>query len=333
MTDGVHIPVMLEEVLSALSPQDGGIYVDGTFGGGGYARGILGEADCQVLGIDRDGATIAAAAPMLKAYGGRLALMHGRYSAMETLGQEAGIEGVDGVVLDLGVSSIQLDDPERGFSFLHDGPLDMRMGGAEDAECQSAADLVNGASEASLKRILSRYGEEKRAGAIAKAIVTRRREAPFMRTLELADLVEGVLGRTPRGEAHAATRTFQALRVAVNGELRDLGAALSAAERLLKPGGRLVVVSFHSLEDRIVKTFLVERCGQAPQGSRHAPPVPTKAKPSFVPVVKGVLSPSDAEVTANPRARSAKLRAGARTSAPAWGEDLAALGIEEDDGI
>ncbi len=328
---GVHIPVMLEEVLSLIAPTDGGVFLDGTFGGGGYARGILGEADCKVIGIDRDGAALAAAAPMVKAFGGRLILAHGRYGTMEGLCQEAGEHSLDGIVLDLGVSSIQLDDPDRGFSFLRDGPLDMRMGGAEDTDSPTAADLVNTLDEADLRRILFRYGEERRAGAVVKAIATRRKERPFSTTLDLAGLVEGVLGMTPRGEAHAATRTFQALRIAVNGELLDLALALGAAERLLAPGGRLVIVSFHSLEDRIVKTFLTHRCGLAPQGSRHAPPRPAGDEPSFRLLVKGVKGPGDAEVDSNPRARSAKLRAAQRTSAPAWAQDLAQLGIEEDD--
>ncbi len=328
---GVHIPVMLEEVLALMAPQTGGLYVDGTFGGGGYTRGMLGEADCRVVGIDRDGAALSHAAPMVKAYNGRLILKHGRYAAMETLCAEEKIEAADGVVLDLGVSSIQLDDPDRGFSFLHDGPLDMRMGGESEPDSPSAADLVNTLSESELRRILFRYGEERRAGTVARAIVERRGEAAFERTLELASLVERVLGATPRGEAHAATRTFQALRIAVNGELVDLALALSAAERLLAPGGRLVIVSFHSLEDRIVKTFLTHRCGNAPQGSRHAPPVPVEDKPSFRLLVKGVRTPGEAEVAANPRSRSAKLRAAQRTTAPAWAEDLSQLGIEEED--
>ncbi len=328
---GVHIPVMLEEVLALMAPRHGGLYVDGTFGGGGYTRGILGEADCRVIGIDRDGVALSHAAPMVKAYDGRLVLKHGRYAAMEALCQQEGVAAADGVVLDLGVSSIQLDDADRGFSFMHDGPLDMRMGGTGEPDSPSAADLVNTLSEADLRRILFRYGEERRAGAVARAIVERRAETPFSRTLDLAGLVEGVLGATPRGEAHAATRTFQALRIAVNAELADLAQALSAAERLLAPGGRLVIVSFHSLEDRIVKTFLTHRCGHAPQGSRHAPPAPVQDDPSFRLLIKGVRTPGEAELASNPRSRSAKMRAAQRTAAPPWAEDLSQLGIEEED--
>ncbi len=330
-TGNAHIPVMLGEVLEDLRPTDGAVLVDGTFGGGGYTRALLGQADTRVIGLDRDGAVLAAAAPMRKAFGERLTLVHGRFADMDRLLKEAGVDAVDGVVLDLGVSSIQLDTPERGFSFMRDGPLDMRMGGSQEADTRSAADVVNTESAARLRSILSRYGEERRARAISEAIVARRAEAPFTRTLDLAGLVERVLGRGRKGEIHPATRTFQGLRIYVNRELDELVRALFAAERLLRAGGRLVVVSFHSLEDRIVKTFLTARTGRGGQGSRHAPPTAEATRaPSFTPVVKGVRKPSEAEVADNPRARSAKLRAAERSAALPWPEDWASYNLLED---
>ncbi len=323
-----HVPVLRDEATGLLAPREGGVYVDGTFGAGGYARAILSVPDTRVIGIDRDPDAIAAGRAMEKAFPSRLTLLQGRFSRMEELLAEIDLEAVDGVVLDLGVSSMQLDDPQRGFSFLRDGPLDMRM----ERRGPSAADVVNSASEKELADILWLYGEERRARAIARAIVRRRKAAPIRTTAELAAIVEGVLGpkRKP-GQAHPATRTFQALRIHVNGELREVADGLAAAERILKPGGRLSVVSFHSLEDRIVKRFLARRTGRAGRPSRHLPDVPGP-EPSFVDLAPGGISPSEEEVAANPRARSARLRGGERTHAPAIPLDFRALGMPEPHG-
>jgi len=307
-----HRPVMLAEVLSALSPADGGIYVDGTFGAGGYTRAILEAADCRVYAIDRDPEAIQHGAELEARYPGRLTLIEGRFSELGALLARHGVRAVDGVVLDLGVSSMQLDRPERGFSFQREGPLDMRMG----AGGRSAADLVNELPEAELHRIIAVYGEERHARRIAKAIVRRRMASPITSTGELARLVEDVAGRMPGGEKlHPATRTFQALRIEVNEELDELEEALVAAESALAPGGRLVVVSFHSLEDRIVKRFLAGRLESRARPSRHAPPAEPRNAPTFEPLHRGVRQPTQAEIASNPRARSAKLRAAVRTSA------------------
>ncbi len=308
-----HVPVMLREVLAQLAPRDGGIYVDGTFGAGGYTRGILATAGAQVYAIDRDPVAIAAGQAMVDGYKGRLTLLQGRFSQMEALLAEQGVTAVDGVVLDIGVSSMQLDQAERGFSFLRDGPLDMRMGGSGP----TAADLVNRLPPDTLANIIYIFGEETRSRAIARAIVAARGEAPITTTAGLVAAVERATGRQrPQDRTHPATRTFQALRIHVNGELDELVAALHAAERLLAPGGRLVVVTFHSLEDRIVKRFFASRCGKLPAGSRHAPSSDDAAAPSFELLFKGHLEAEPDESSANPRARSAKLRAAQRTSAP-----------------
>ncbi len=313
-TDPRHRPVMLAEVLAALSPAEGGIYVDGTFGAGGYTRAILETADCRVYAIDRDPTAIREGEALQAKYAGRLTLIEGRFSDMAALLAERGIDAVDGVVLDLGVSSMQLDREERGFSFQKDGPLDMRMGGSG----RTAADLVNELPEAELHRIIAVYGEERRARAIAKAIARARKVRPIITTRELARLVEEVLGRMPGVEKlHPATRTFQALRIEVNEELDELAHALAAAESVLAPGGRLVVVSFHSLEDRIVKRFLAERIEGRARPSRHAPPAGPAPEPTFQLLVKGAAQPTEAEIEVNPRARSARLRAAVRTAAPA----------------
>lgn len=323
-----HVPVLLAPMLEALAPRDGAIYVDGTFGAGGYARALLDSAACRVIGIDRDPTAVARGKAMEPFYAGRLLVMQGRFAEMEALLDRCAIAAVDGIALDLGVSSMQLDEAERGFSFQKDGPLDMRM---ED-EGPTAADVVNGASERELVHILRRYGEERQAGRIARAILAARAEAPVLRTRALAEIVERAIGRGPRREhgpaIHPATRTFQALRIAVNRELEELAQGLAAAERLLRPGGRLAVVSFHSLEDRIVKRFLSARSGRAPQPSRHAPPAGAAAAPSFHLLFQGARQPDEAEIAANPRARSARLRAASRTEAPAWPFDAAALGVE-----
>ena len=303
-----HVPVMLAEVLDALRPRDGGVYVDGTFGAGGYTRAILEAANTRVIAIDRDPSAISAGEALAAHFAGRLTLRHGRFAAMEELVAEP----VDGVVLDIGVSSMQLDEAGRGFSFLRDGPLDMRMAQAGT----SAADAVNTLPQETLSNIIYIFGEEPKARAIARAIVTARAEAPITTTFALVRAIERATGRPRPDKIHPATRTFQALRIHVNGELDELVEALHAAERLLKPGGRLVVVTFHSLEDRIVKRFFASRSGRLPAGSRHLPDRQQGPEPSFDLPFKGHLGASDEEAARNPRARSAKLRAGIRTTAP-----------------
>jgi 16S rRNA (cytosine1402-N4)-methyltransferase len=315
-----HVPVLLAEVLEALGPVAGKRVVDATFGAGGYTRAFL-ERGANVIAFDRDPTAIAAGADLVAEAAGRLALIEAPFGEMEEALAARGFAHVDAVVFDLGVSSMQLDRAERGFSFRFDGPLDMRMGAAGP----SAADLVATLSERALADVLYAYGEERRSRAIAAAIVRARAAAPFATTRALADIVAGVLGRGKPGEAHPATRTFQALRIAVNRELEQVAAGLIAAERLLAPGGRLVVVTFHSLEDRIAKTFMAER-SKTSAGSRHLPAVEARV-PSFMPVTRKAVEPTDAEVAANPRARSAKLRAAERGSAPAHPADLDALGI------
>ena len=304
-----HVPVMLAEVLDALGPRDGATYVDGTFGAGGYTRAILDAADTRVLAIDRDPSAIRAGQALAEAYGGRLSLLEGRFGDMEAL---VGDVPVDGIVLDIGVSSMQLDQAERGFSFLRDGPLDMRM--AQSGP--SAADAVNSLPQEALSNIIYVFGEEPKARAIARAIVAARAEAPITTTFGLVKAIERVTGRPRPDRIHPATRTFQALRIHVNGELDELVEALHAAERMLGPGGRLAVVTFHSLEDRIVKRFFASRGGRLPSGSRHLPGALAGPEPSFELVHKGHVGASEEEARRNPRARSAKLRAGIRTAAP-----------------
>ena len=310
-----HISVLLDEVVDALSPRDGGVYVDGTFGAGGYARAILARADCRVWGIDRDPEAIERGRKLALAYPGRLDIVEGRFGDMDRLLAEHGVESVDGVALDIGVSSPQIDEPERGFSFRFDGPLDMRMG----RDGPTAADVVNTAEADELADIIFHYGEERMARRVARAIVAARQTAPFTRTKQLADLVRSVV---PKGKGDAidpATRTFQALRIHVNDELGELRRGLAAAESLLKPGGRLAVVSFHSLEDREVKTFLKERSSLPPSPSRHAPSLAADARsPSFRLLSRKPIVPTESEAHSNPRARSARLRAAERTAAPAY---------------
>src|ERR1700744_29559 len=301
-----HLPVMLSEVIEALAPRDGGHYIDGTFGGGGYTRAILEAADCTVLGIDRDPDAIARGRELAKEFGGRLTMMQGEFSAMDEL---AGENSSDGVVLDLGVSSFQFDQAERGFSFREDGPLDMRM----SKSGPSAADVVNTAEEDDLTRILRDLGEEKFARRVARAIIAAR---PLSRTAELADVVSKALGPAAlRQPIHPATRTFQALRIHVNDELGELERGLEAAERVLKSGGRVVVVAFHSLEDRIVKRFFTERGKPAPAGSRHAPVATPSRQQTFRLVTSKPQMPTEAETAQNPRARSARLRAAEKLAA------------------
>ncbi|HUO21892.1 MAG TPA: 16S rRNA (cytosine(1402)-N(4))-methyltransferase RsmH [Caulobacteraceae bacterium] len=315
MSEPEHRSVLLDEVISCIAPRPGLRVVDGTFGAGGYSRALL-DAGCQVLAIDRDPAAARFAEPMAAAYPGRFSLAEGRFSEMEGCLEDAGWPACEGVALDLGVSSMQLDQAERGFSFMRDGPLDMRM----ESDGQSAADLVNTAEASELARIFWLYGEERASRHIANVIVRRRASQPFERTIDLAETVERALGGRRGAPTHPATRVFQALRIAVNDELGELEAGLAAAERALATGGRLAVVTFHSLEDRIVKAFFTERAGRTPSGSRHLPPAKAGPDPTFVLLFNGVRGPSDAEIAANPRARSAKLRAGERTAAPAWKE-------------
>jgi len=304
-----HVSVLLHEVVEALASGPGDTIVDGTFGAGGYTRAIL-KTGAKVVAFDRDPSVIAFARDLPA---DRFRFVEGRFSDMDEVLGEA---SVDGVALDLGVSSMQLDQAERGFSFMQDGPLDMRMGG----DGPTAAEIVNTADPAELARIIFVYGEERESRRIARAIARRRAEQPFSRTLELAEFVEQALGGRRGAKIHPATRTFQGLRIAVNEELSELEAGLAAAERALKAGGRLCVVTFHSLEDRIVKSFLSVRAGRTPSGSRHAPPLAKGPAPSFQLLFKGARSPSEAETKANPRARSAKLRAAVRTDAPVWKE-------------
>jgi 16S rRNA (cytosine1402-N4)-methyltransferase len=311
-----HVPVLVQEVVAHLNLREGGTYIDGTFGAGGYSRALLAAADCKVIAIDRDHAAIAAGAPMVEESRGRLVLVEGKFSNLDDAAEGAG--SIDGVVLDLGVSSLQLDTPERGFSFRLDGPLDMRMGGGG----ASAADIIANASERDLSTIIAVLGEERRARAVARAVVHARAERSIDTTCSLAEIVGRVVHHHP-GDIHPATRTFQALRMFVNDELGELVHALAAAERVLKAGGRLVVVSFHSLEDRIVKTFFTSRSG-VQGGSRHRPEA-VKSPATFRVLTKRPLVPSGSEVAANPRARSAKLRAGERTKAPAQSTDMSAL--------
>lgn len=307
-----HVPVLVREVVDALRPRAGGSYCDGTFGAGGYTRAILEAApDTRVVALDRDPSAILGGYALVAAMAGRLTLVQSRFGELDEVARAHGFTPLDGVVLDIGVSSMQLDDAERGFSFRHDGPLDMRM----ESAGESASDLVNTLAESALADVIYEYGEERRSRAVARAIVAARREAPITTTKRLADIVSSVVRSAP-GDIHPATRTFQALRIAVNDELGELEAALEAAERALATGGRLVVVTFHSLEDRIVKRFLAERSGREAAPSRHAPaaagPVPTFQLAGRKPVTAG-----EEELRANPRARSAKLRAAIRTEAPA----------------
>ena len=311
MTDPRHTPVLLAEVIEALAPADGHRYVDATFGAGGYTAAILDAAHCHVTAIDRDPDAIAEGAALASARTNRLTLVQGRFGEIETLVPQA----VDGFAFDLGVSSMQLDRAERGFSFRFEGPLDMRMGRSG----RSAADLVNTAEESELADIIYLYGEDRLSRRIAREIVRVRGQTPFETTKQLAAAIRRVV---PSGkhEIDPATRTFQALRIVVNEEMDELNRGLAAAEKRLKPGGRLVVVTFHSLEDRVVKAFLKTRTGQASAPSRYQPAHAAEAAPSFRLIGRKHIDPSEAEIKTNPRARSARLRAAERTTAPSWGE-------------
>jgi 16S rRNA (cytosine1402-N4)-methyltransferase len=312
-----HVPVLLTQAMDALDPRAGGLYVDGTFGAGGYARALL-DRGARVIALDRDPSAIRAGEQLAASSGGRLELVEARFGELdEVVKRRLGVETVDGVALDIGVSSMQLDEPSRGFSLRFDAPLDMRMGRSG----RSAADILRDEDEATIADILFYFGEERAARRIARAIVVDRVSHPFASTLELASLIARV-APAPRGEAtHPATRAFQALRIAVNDELGELVRGLCAAERLLKPGGRLAVVTFHSLEDRIVKQFLVGRSGRGRAASRRLPGEPAQAEPTFEVLRGQPIEASEAETRANPRSRSAKLRFGVRTGATPRGRD------------
>ena len=310
-----HIPVLLRPLLDACAPVTGR-WLDGTFGAGGYTRGLLTVGADLVIGVDRDPLALQMAAAWAGDYGDRLQLVAGTFSQLDTYAQD-----LDGIVLDLGVSSMQLDQAERGFSFQKDGPLDMRM----SLDGRSAADLVNETDEAVLADILYLYGEERASRRIARAIVEARKAGPITTTLQLAEIVASCLPRPKFGQSHPATRSFQAIRIAVNAEFDELAQGLAAAERALKPGGKLAVVTFHSLEDRIVKRFFQTRTTES-QGNRYAPTQAGPA-PSFTLLTRRAVGPDDVELAENPRSRSAKLRVGLRTNAPAHKLDFAAIDV------
>jgi 16S rRNA (cytosine1402-N4)-methyltransferase len=308
-----HVPVLLDAVVTILAPREGAVYIDATFGTGGYSIALLAVARCRVFGIDRDPDAARRGRVLAEHYGGGLTIIEGRFGEMAGLIAPFAPEPIAGIVLDLGVSSAQLDAPERGFSFRYDGPLDMRM----SPEGPSAADLVATLSEAELARLIRDFGEERLARRVAHAIKAAQRRGPVRRTFELAEIVRSVVPKSEPGQ-DPATRTFQALRIAVNDELGELDRGLAAAEQLLMPGGRLAVVSFHSLEDRRVKQFLRQRSGWAPRASRHAPVTVPAPAASFEALRRGAVRPDAGEIARNPRARSARLRAAQRTAAPAW---------------
>lgn len=309
-----HYPVMVPEVLEALDVRDGGVYVDGTFGAGGYSRGILGAAECTVYAVDRDVSAVSTAEGVAKDYGARFVFLRGCFGDVRALLDEAGVKRVNGFVLDIGVSSMQLDEAERGFSFRYDGPLDMRMDTRSEGE--TAADIVNNYAQDDLANLIYQFGEERHSRRVARKIVERRQETPFTRTLDLADVVRSAVPKSKNSKLDGATRTFQALRIAVNDELGELDRALEAAEDILAVGGRLVIVSFHSLEDKRVKRFMRERSKTHEGGSRHLPQVsaPEDAAPTFKLISRKAIKPSEKEVAENPRSRSARLRVAERTS-------------------
>lgn len=316
-SDKPHIPVLLRPLLAAVAPVSG-LWLDGTFGAGGYARGLLQAGADRVIGVDRDPMVFDMAADWAGEFGGRLTLVEGTFSDLDDYADAP----LDGVVLDLGVSSMQLDQAGRGFSFIQDGPLDMRM----SQSGPSAADLVNTEAEARIADILFQYGEERASRRIARAIVEARKAQPFETTAQLVAVIERCLPRPKPGQSHPATRSFQAIRIAVNDELGELIAGLSAAERALKPGGHLAVVTFHSIEDRIVKRFLQARSGGAGRANRFAPEI-EQAAPQFILKSRKAIGPDDQELAENPRSRSAKLRVATRTDAPAGPMDRAGLGL------
>jgi 16S rRNA (cytosine1402-N4)-methyltransferase len=312
MSEAPHIPVMLREVLATLRPCDGEVYLDGTLGAGGYTRAILDAADCKVIGIDRDSSAHEMAESWRRKYDGRLHLVHGAFSQAEAHLATLGHAAIDALILDLGVSSMQLDLRERGFSFRFDGPLDMRM---DRSHGETAADIVNYTEQTILADMLYAYGEEKASRRIAAAIVARRAEKPFETTADLADLVRSIVRKSPKDRIDPATRTFQALRLKVNDELGEVERLLESAADILRDGGRLIIVTFHSLEDRIVKNFLNSHARQQAAPSRYLPPVANTSVPPFALITKKALLPQSDEIAANPRARSAKLRAAVRIAA------------------
>jgi len=311
-----HIPVLLAEALQALNVRADGVYLDGAFGAGGYSRALI-ERGARVVAVDRDPAAIAAGWELVAASRGRLRLVEGRFGDLDAIARSVSAAPLDGVVLDVGVSSMQLDEASRGFSLRQDAPLDMRMEGAG----RTAADILREDDERRIADILFYFGEERAARRIARAIVADRKTSPYVSTLQLAEMIARVAPARPGETTHPATRAFQALRIAVNDELGQLLGALEAAERALKPGGRLVVVTFHSLEDRIVKQFLARRSGRGEAASRRLPGEPTPAEPTFLAAAGQPILPGQAELAANPRARSAKLRFGERAAAPARARD------------
>lgn len=309
-----HIPVLLNEMLEALCVRDNAVYVDGTFGGGGYTRAILEQADCRVIALDRDPQAISRARELQQQYPGRLHVYQGVFSDLPDLIGQSQFDKVNGVIFDFGVSSYQIDEPDRGFSFRFDGPLDMRMSG----DGESAADIVNTYDEEELANIIYTYGEEHRSRRIARAIVELRKVKPIETTLELANLIKSKLGGFPDAQ-HPATLTFQALRIKVNNELIEIERGLQFAEDFLWPEGRLVTVSFHSLEDRIVKSFLRQKAVRKQKQSRLLPGEEAPPPPSFLDLYPKGIAPSDAEIAANPRSRSARLRAAVRLPSGQFG--------------
>jgi len=316
-----HVPVLIGPIIEKVAPVSG-TWLDGTFGAGGYARALLDAGASRVIGVDRDPEALERAAGWAEAYGARLVLKAGRFSDMQDIAQSAKAPELDGVVLDIGVSSMQIDQAERGFSFLKDGPLDMRM----EQSGPSAADIVNSASERELADILFQYGEERQSRRIARNIIAARANAQILTTAALVDIIEASLPRVKPGQAHPATRSFQALRIAVNDELGELVRGLAAAEAVLRPGGFLAVVTFHSLEDRIVKRFLQHRTGSMPRANRYAPDTEA-AEAQFENVTRKAITADADELAANPRARSAKLRIARRLTAPAGAADAGRYGV------
>ena len=317
-SDKPHIPVLLRSLLAAVAPVSG-VWLDGTFGAGGYTRGLLEAGAGKVIGVDRDPLAFEIAAEWSGGYGDRLVMQPGVFSRMDEYAYD-----LDGIVLDLGVSSMQLDLAERGFSFIKEGPLDMRM----SQEGESAADLVNTATEAQLADILFHFGEERASRRIARAIVKTRTEEHITTTLRLAEIIESCLPRPKPGQSHLATRSFQAIRIAVNAEYEELFQGLMAAERALKPGGQLAVVTFHSIEDRMVKRFLQSRAGKVGRANRYAPEM-EQEQPQFTLKTRKAIGPDEQELQDNPRARSAKLRVAIRTDAPAGEIEARAIGMPQ----